>query len=75
MKRSQPLIGNCLVVTVPQSKPVAQPVIGDVFEPFENGGLRHFPACYQPVAVIAISNTEDVVRGQHAPEHDVFQRV
>lgn len=75
MKRTQPLIRNCRVVAVAQSKAAAQPVIGDIFEPFENGCLRYFPARNQPVAVIAVRDTEDAIGGQSLPKGNVIQRV
>lgn len=75
MNRIGPLAGMRLVTAVLQAKPVSEPVIGDMFEPFEDGCLRDFTACNQPIAVIAISDTEHVVRGHRVPKSNVIQRV
>ena len=74
MNRFYPLGNMRLVASVLQAKPVSEPVIGDVFEPFEDGCLRDFTACNQPIAVITISDTEYVVRGHRVPKSNVIQR-
>lgn len=75
MNRFDPLGNVCLVPAVLQTKPISEPVIGDMFESFEDGCLRDFTACNQPIAMIAVSDTEYVVRGHSLPKSNVIQGV
>lgn len=75
MNRFYPLGNVCVKAAMLQVKPIFEPVIGDMFEPLENGGLRDFPACNQPVAMITISDTKYVVRGYGVPKSNVIQGV
>ena len=75
MNRFNPLGNVRFKAAVLQIKPIFKPIIGDVFETFEDGSLRNFPACNQPVAVIAIRDTEYVVGGHSLPKSNVIQGI
>lgn len=75
MNRFNPLGNVRLITAMLQAKPISEAAVSDMFESFENGCLRDFPACNQPVAMIAISYTEYVVRGHCVPKSNVIQRV
>lgn len=75
MNRFNPLGDMRFIPAMLQIKPIFEPVIGDMFEPFENSCLRDFTACNQPIAMITISDTEYVVRGYGVPKSNVIQRV
>lgn len=75
MNRFNPLGNVRLVSAVLQVKPISEAAVSDMFKPFENGCLRDFPACNQPIAMITISDTEYVVRGHRVPKRNVIQRV
>lgn len=75
MNRIEPLAGMRLILSVLQTKPVSEPVIGDMFEPFEDGCLRDFTARNQPITMIAICDTEYVVGGHRVPKSNVIQGV
>ena len=75
MNRFNSLGDMRLIAAVLQVEPVSEPAVSDMFQSFENGCLRDFPACNQPIAMIAISDTEYVVRGHCVPKSNVIQRV